>query len=169
MEQETRLYEAMFLVDSAKGGSTFPETIQHISDLLQRHDADIERIEKWDERELCYPIQDVEKGIYILTYFRMVPEETNDLRDAINLSEDILRVLILKDPKVSEPQGELYSPEGEVIEDASPEAEEEEEAEEEDEEADEEEAEAEEEEEEDEEEAETEEAEATTGAAEETG
>lgn len=161
MEQETRLYEAMFLVDSAKGGSTFPEVIQHIAELIQRHDADIERIEKWDERELRYPIQDVEKGIYILTYFHINPEDVNDLRDAINLSEEILRVLILSEPKVSEPQGELYSPEGEVVEDASPEAEEEaEEAAE---------AEEEEEESEQEEEAETEEAEATTGAAEESG
>lgn len=161
MEQETKFYEAMFLVDSAKGGSAFPEVIDHIGGILERYDADIERIEKWDERELCYPIEDVEKGIYILTYFYMPPEQVNDMRDAVNLSEEIMRMLLLEEPKVSEPQGELYDTSGNVIEKPAESAEEEE-AEEEEAEEDEEAAEAEE-----EEEAEAEEAE-TAGAAEET-
>ena len=126
MEQETKFYEAMFLVDSAKGGSAFPELIDHIGDILERYDADIERIERWDERELCYPIQDVEKGIYILTYFHMPPEQVNEMRGAVNLSEEILRVLLLADPKVSEPQGELYDASGNVIQEARETAEEEE-------------------------------------------
>ena len=127
MEQETKFYEAMFLVDSAKGGSAFPEVIDHIGGILERYDADIERIEKWDERELCYPVKDVEKGIYILTYFHMPPEQVNDMRDAVNLSEEILRILVLDEPKVSEPQGDLYDTSGNVIKQAEEAAEEEEE------------------------------------------
>ena len=127
---ETNLYEAMFLVDSAKGGSDFPEVIRHIADLLERHDAEIERIEKWDERELAYPIKGAERGIYILTYFNQPPEQVNQMRKAINLSEDILRAQVLKEPKVSEPQGELFNSNGEVIQKPEETAAEEEEAEE---------------------------------------
>jgi ribosomal protein S6 len=50
------LYEAMFLVDSAKGGSEFPEIIRHIANILERAGAEIERIEQWEERKLAYRI-----------------------------------------------------------------------------------------------------------------
>jgi small subunit ribosomal protein S6 len=105
----------MFLVDAAKGGEQFPEVIRHIAGVLQRHEADIERIEKWDERNLAYRIQGTEKGIYVLTYIRLDPQKVADVRRAFNLSEEVLRMLILKEPKMEAPQGELYNAEGEQI------------------------------------------------------
>jgi small subunit ribosomal protein S6 len=118
-----QLYEAMFLIDSAKGGSGFPDTIRHISQLLTRQDARIEQIEKWDERKLAYRIRGVERGIYILTFFHMQPNRVAELRRAVSLSEEILRVLILRAEEVSEPAGELFTPEGEQAP-AEPEAQE---------------------------------------------
>ena len=68
------LYEAMFLVDSARGGSQFSAVVQHISELIERHEGKVERIERWAERKLAYPIKHVEKGIYVLPIvYPMVP------------------------------------------------------------------------------------------------
>ena len=113
---EANLYEAMFLVDSAKGGSQFPAVVRHISGLLERHEGEIERIERWAERKLAYPIKQVEKGIYVLVYFRLSPERVAELRRALTLSEEILRVLILRADGVGEPQGELWDAEGRHLE-----------------------------------------------------
>ena len=110
------LYEAMFLVDSARGGGHLPATIQHIAGLLTRQDAHIERIERWAELKLTYPIKGVERGIYVLVYFRLDPGGVAELRRAVGLSEEIMRVLILKDPVVAEVKGELYDAEGQRIE-----------------------------------------------------
>jgi small subunit ribosomal protein S6 len=106
----------MFLVDSEKGGDELPSSIRHISDLLQRNEADIERIEQWDERKLSYRIQGADRGIYMLVYFRAEPTRIQEMRNVINLSEDILRVLILKAEEVPPAVGQLYNADGEEIE-----------------------------------------------------
>lgn len=112
----TRFYEGMFVVDSSKSGAEFPETVRLIAGILQRHHADIQRIEKWEERKFAYPIQGSKRGIYILTYFETEGGEVAGIREDVRLNEDILRVLIMKPEKVAPVQGELYNPEGEQIE-----------------------------------------------------
>jgi len=109
------LYEAMFVVDSAKGGSKFSDTIRHIAGLLTRHGAEIERMEKWDERKLAYPIKHVRRGIYVLVYFRIDGSAIAELRHMVDLSEEVLRVLILCAEVQNPPKGDLYSPEGQLL------------------------------------------------------
>ena len=110
-----RLYEAMFIVDAAKGGSEFASVVQHIAGLLQRHGADIERIEKWDDRKLVYSIRQVERGMYILTYFRLETDKVAELRRDVRLSENLLRVLVLAAEEMTPPRGQLYSPDGQPV------------------------------------------------------
>lgn len=111
-----RLYEAMFVLDSDKGGEELPSLIQHISSLLERNEAEIERIEKWDERKLSYKIGGADRGIYMQVHFRVEPTRVQELRTAINLSEDILRVLLLTAEEIPPAVGQLYNSEGEEIE-----------------------------------------------------
>ena len=121
----TNLYEAMFVVDAAKGGSQFADSIRHVVGYLTRNGAQIERIEKWDERKLAYPIKQVKRGIYILIYFTAEGTAISEMRSAIALSEEVLRVLIVRAEQQNPPRGELYSPEGELQEpEPEPEAEE---------------------------------------------
>lgn len=108
-----RLYEGMFLIDAAKASSDLPARIREIAGLLHRHGAESERIEKWAESKLAYPIKTIERGVYLLVYFRADPQAIEKLRGDIELSEDILRVLILRAEAMSEPRGPLFTVEGE--------------------------------------------------------
>ena len=110
-----KLYEVMFLLDAAKGGADFPAAIQHVSGLLDRQEAVIERIEKWGERKLSYSIGQVERGIYLLIYARIDPARIAELRRDISLSEDVVRVLILEAAAIPEPTGDVYTPSGEIV------------------------------------------------------
>ena len=110
------LYEAMFVVDSAKGGPQFPDTIRHIADMLQRYGAQIERMELWEERKFAYPIKKVKRGIYILVYFTAGGSAIAEIRSAVGLSEEVLRVLIVRPEQMSPVKGQLYSPEGTLVE-----------------------------------------------------
>ena len=112
----TNLYEGRFVVDAAKGGAEFTEAIRYIANLLTRNGAEIERIEKWDERKLAYPVKRVKRGIYILTYFRADGSAISEIRRTIGLSEEVLRVLMVKAEAPGQVKGELYTPEGELIE-----------------------------------------------------
>ncbi|MCD6416816.1 MAG: 30S ribosomal protein S6 [Planctomycetes bacterium] len=109
------LYEAMFVVDARTSGSEFSEIIRKIVALLKRRGAEILRIEKWAEQKLAYRIQKAKRGTYILVYFRAEGSAIDELRRDVHLSEDLLRVLILRAEKQSEPVGELYTQEGEIL------------------------------------------------------
>jgi small subunit ribosomal protein S6 len=112
------LYEAMFVVDAGKGGSEFAAVIRHIGDGLTRNGAEIERVEKWDERKLAYPIGKSKRGIYILVYFRSDGSAIDEIRAVFNLSEDVLRVLILRAAEMGAVKGQLYSADGQPAEEA---------------------------------------------------
>ena len=114
------LYEAMFLADGAKAGSEFPGLVRHIVGLLQREGAAIERIEKWSERKLAYKIHGVERGIYVLVYFRADTSRIQELRRSINLSEELVRALILAAETMSPSTGDVYNANGDLIEAAKP-------------------------------------------------
>src|SRR4030042_1965715 len=89
-----KLYEAMFLVDSAQAAD-WDATIATVKDGLRRADAEIVSIRKWDDRRLVYEIGGKNRGMYILCYFRADGEKVQEVEKAVQLSERIMRVLIL--------------------------------------------------------------------------
>lgn len=98
METETatkRLYEAMFLVDSAQAASDWDGTMGAIETVLKRADAEVVVLRKWSERRLAYDIGKVSRGTYLLCYFRAEPLRIIALEKDVRLSEMILRMLIL--------------------------------------------------------------------------
>jgi small subunit ribosomal protein S6 len=105
----------MFVVDVAKGGTEFAATIRHIAGLLSRNGAQIERIERWDERKLAYPIRHAKRGIYVLVHFRAEGSAISEMRRSIELSEELLRALILKAEELSPVRGMLLTPQGEQV------------------------------------------------------
>ncbi|MDT8302647.1 MAG: 30S ribosomal protein S6 [Sedimentisphaerales bacterium] len=97
METETKnkLYEGMFLVDSALTGADWDGIIAAIRTILEKAGAEIVSIEKWDDRRLAYDIKRTSRGTYILSYFRVDGGKIRDIEKSVRLSEKIIRVLIL--------------------------------------------------------------------------
>ncbi len=89
-----KLYEGMFLVDSAKAAN-WDATKAALENALKRADAEIVDMKKWDDRRLAYEIQGKARGTYILCYFKADGEKIQDIEKAVQLSEQIMRVLIL--------------------------------------------------------------------------
>ena len=92
---EPRLYEAMFLVDSAESSQNRDEITGTIKTILERAEAEIVSIKKWDVRKLAYKINGKIRGTYILCYFKAAGERLQDIEKDVQLSEQIMRVLIL--------------------------------------------------------------------------
>ena len=90
-----KLYEGMFLVDSALTGADWDGIMAAIRAILERTEAEIVSIRKWDDRRLAYGINGKTRGVYILCYFRADGEKIQDIEKAVQLSEQIMRVLIL--------------------------------------------------------------------------
>lgn len=92
---QTRMYEAMFLVDAAQAGSDWDGTLNAIQTILSRAGAEEIGIRKWDERRLAYPVKGCKRGTYILAYVKCDPTKISGIERDVQLSEMVLRVLIL--------------------------------------------------------------------------
>ena len=102
-----RLYEAMFLVDSAlapaspdasrgSGAQTDWDSISSAAKkVLEKAGAEIVLMKKWDERKLAYEIAGRDRGTYILCYFHADGQNIRQIERDAQLSEKIMRVLIL--------------------------------------------------------------------------
>jgi small subunit ribosomal protein S6 len=97
MAQSTQqLYEGMFLFNNAALSSDLKQAVEHVKEILDRAGAEIEAIHKWDDRRLAYPIRGQKRGLYILAYFRVAGVQIANIERDINLSEYLLRGMILK-------------------------------------------------------------------------
>jgi small subunit ribosomal protein S6 len=92
---DKKLYEGMFLVDSAEAATDWDGVLGTIKKILERAKAQIVSIRKWDDRRLAYDIRGVSRGTYILCYFRADGEKIQDIEKSVQLSERVMRVLIL--------------------------------------------------------------------------
>ncbi|MBN1125797.1 MAG: 30S ribosomal protein S6 [Sedimentisphaerales bacterium] len=96
-----RLYEAMFLVDTALAASDWQGVNDTIGQVLAKADADIVSMKKWDERRLAYDVDGKSRGTYILVYFRCDTDKITDIERSVRLSERIMRVLVLRTDRMS--------------------------------------------------------------------
>ena len=97
-----KLYESMFLVDSAQA-QNWDAIITTITTILEKAEAEIVSTKKWDDRKLAYEINGKTRGTYVLCYFRADGDRIRDIERDVQLSERIMRVLILS-PETREKQ-----------------------------------------------------------------
>jgi small subunit ribosomal protein S6 len=107
---EKKLYEGMFLVDSAKAASDWDGINAAIKRILDRAEAEIVSIRKWDDRRLAYDIRGISRGTYILCYFRADGPQIQSIEKAVQLSEKIIRVLILSTEQMTQEDIEKDTP-----------------------------------------------------------
>jgi small subunit ribosomal protein S6 len=89
-------YEGMFLLDSSKVAVSWDESVKHVHDILTKHKSEIMASRQWDERRLAYPVEGHKKATYLLTYFKTDGSTLKDMVADFQLSEVIVRELILK-------------------------------------------------------------------------
>lgn len=107
---KNKLYEGMFLIDSAHAGSDWDGVIASITRILEKVKAEIVSIKKWDDRKLAYPVDGKTRGTYILCYFRADGRKIRDIEKAVQLSEQIMRVLILNAERMTKEDIERETP-----------------------------------------------------------
>ncbi|MFM7107976.1 MAG: 30S ribosomal protein S6 [Planctomycetaceae bacterium] len=90
------VYEGMFILDAGKYGRDPGGLAQQINDLIAQFGGTVLAARLWDERKLAYPIKGHRKGAYWLTYFRMPGGNLTALERQCEITEDIIRKLVLK-------------------------------------------------------------------------
>ncbi len=89
-----RIYEAMFLFDPT-AGSSWEHVEEVIKRLMERAEGELIRMKKWDERRMAYEIEGRKRGVYVLAFFKAPTENIHGLERDVQLSDEIIRVLVL--------------------------------------------------------------------------
>jgi small subunit ribosomal protein S6 len=92
---KTRDYEAMFLLDNDAATADFEGTAAKVDALIARAGGTIVKKEKWDERKLAYEIKGRRRATYYLVYFTAPGPAVAELRRDAELSDTILRHLVI--------------------------------------------------------------------------
>lgn len=105
LTEETRVttYEGMFLFPHSVT-SNLQGAVDHIHHLLERAEAEILSLQKWDERRLAYDIKGNRRGVYFLVYFKAPNHKMRQLERDCNISEQLLRYLFLSAENVPSEQ-----------------------------------------------------------------
>ena len=111
MENVTkRLYESLFLIDSAEAAADWDGINEHVKKMFERNGAEIISIRKWDERPLAYTIRKKNRGTYILVYFNSPTDKIAAIERDAQLSERIMREIILRADHVTKEDMEKETP-----------------------------------------------------------
>jgi ribosomal protein S6 len=85
----------MFVVYNKDAQQSRDYLEEHLKRMLSKVGAELIRMTKWDERQLAYEINGQTDGIFYLTYFEASGSAIKDLRREAELSEIVLRLLVL--------------------------------------------------------------------------
>ena len=97
-----RMYEGLFLIDNAHATMEWDNVVKHIHDSLQKNGAEILKTEKWGEKKLAYKIKGHKRGTYLLIHFNAKNTAIATIKRDFQLSDYIVRSLIVKDDKIEE-------------------------------------------------------------------
>lgn len=122
-----RLYEGMFIISDTVAGPDWEAAVNQVHGIIKNRGAEILKSEKWDERKFAYKLNGHKRGAYLLTYFNAPADSITLIKRDLQLSDVVLRALIVKATKIKEPEQEPEEAERAVeetavkSEDASPE------------------------------------------------
>lgn len=88
-------YETIFVVNSSLGEETTKGLVEKFTSLIGSN-AEVESINEWGNRKFAYPIEDLTEGYYVLVKFASSPDFPSELSRIYNITDGILRSLIVK-------------------------------------------------------------------------
>jgi len=109
MANANKQYEGMFLFPA--GASAELEKAQTtVRSMIERHGGSILVLKKWDERKLAYELDGQKRGVYIIAYFTAPGTTVAGIERDVNLSEEILRVLVTDASHLNQEEMEAVEP-----------------------------------------------------------
>ncbi len=107
-----RLYEGMFIISETVASSDWEAAVDHVEGLLKNRGAEIIKSEKWEDRKFAYKLKGHKRGAYLLVYFNAPTDSISPMKRDFELSDNVLRTLIVKVDKVGEskPEEEAEKP-----------------------------------------------------------
>lgn len=99
MAEGMNLYETVIVTSAKLGEEGSAELVNKFKALIAEHGT-VESVDDWGKRRFAYPIQKQTEGYYTLINFQSSPEFTAELDRRYQITDGILRTIIIKrDPR----------------------------------------------------------------------
>ncbi len=95
-DKQLRDYELVLIISPEVEEEKLNATIDNISQFITGKDGTITDVEQWGKRKLAYPVKHFMEGNYVLTRFKLKPALGKELEANLQISEEVLRHLLVK-------------------------------------------------------------------------
>ncbi len=90
-----RDYELVLVFNPELAEDGLDAAIGKVSQFITEGGGSLSTVEQWGKRKLAYPIGHSMEGSYVLTRFKLKPTLTKGLEKSLEISEDVLRHLLV--------------------------------------------------------------------------
>jgi small subunit ribosomal protein S6 len=91
-----RDYELMCVLNPELDEAGLEAQNERLTSLIAVRGGEVVSVEPWGRRRLAYPLAGFREGIYSVTKFKLRPEETDALERGLQLTESVIRHLIVR-------------------------------------------------------------------------
>ena len=96
MEQLTSKYENVFIVSPDLTEDAAKALLEKFTGIITGNGGIIDSVNEWGKKKLAYPIDDYTEGYYFVVNFTAVATLPAELERVFNITDGILRSLIVK-------------------------------------------------------------------------
>ncbi|MEF9895682.1 MAG: 30S ribosomal protein S6 [Clostridia bacterium] len=103
-------YEVMYVIDTTLEDQVRQDTVARFAALVEQNGGTVDRIDEWGKRRLAYAINDKTEGYYVLMYVTAPSELPRELERNLQISDSILRYLVIRFEGALPPKREPLKP-----------------------------------------------------------
>jgi len=91
-----RGYELVLIINPEILEEDLPTAIEKVSQFITGRGGEVANVNRWGRRKLAYPIQRHMEGNYVVTQFRLDPDQIAGLEASLGLAEEVIRHLVVR-------------------------------------------------------------------------
>jgi len=107
-------YEMVYILRPTMSDEEIEKGIEKVNSYVERYGGEVLKVDRWGRRQLAYPINDYDKGYYVLEYIRTTKHDfVKNMENFFRINEDVIRFLTfrLKPSEVKELKEKLAAKE----------------------------------------------------------
>ncbi|MGB9904043.1 MAG: 30S ribosomal protein S6 [Desulfotomaculales bacterium] len=89
-------YEVMFILRPDLEEEKVAEVMEKFRSLVETHQGEVTKLDKWGKRRLAYQIQNFREGVYLILKFKGGAEIVRELDRVLKISDEVIRHIIVR-------------------------------------------------------------------------
>ena len=94
-DKKLRDYELVVIISPEVANEAADSIMDGVSRFITDNGGTVSAVEPWGKKKLAYPIKHFLEGSYVLSRFKMQPKFSKQLEASLQISEDVLRHLLV--------------------------------------------------------------------------